>query len=129
MLNNEKGFILPVTIIISFLFFLIFTFQVNIYLTEKGFYKETEELMVLENLMQLGVGDVQLELGGLNELRNPISNEFQYPNGTVSYNAVTLSETTLEVMIICSTKNSRRYRAQFEYDGVEKKITKWNEYH
>ncbi|MFT4412611.1 competence type IV pilus minor pilin ComGG [Fredinandcohnia humi] len=123
-MKNEKGFILPVTVAISFLFFLVFTFQLNMYVTERAFYKETEELLILDNLMQIGVSDV---LDGLlhTETIETINTLVEYPNGTVTFSFSTLSATKTKVIVSCITTNHRKYSAEFTYNHETKKMENW----
>lgn len=125
-MKNEQGFILPVTFAISFLFFLVFTFQINAYMTEKGFSKETEEIFILENLMQLGVGEIQAKLKEDVE-SSGTSGSLNFPTGTISYTVVPLTTTTSQITISCTTKEQRKYSARFEYDYKEKVIGSWIE--
>ncbi|MGN7300570.1 competence type IV pilus minor pilin ComGG [Ferdinandcohnia sp. SAFN-114] len=125
-MKNEQGFILPVTIAISFLFFLVFTFQVNAYMTEKDFSKETEEIFTLENLMQLGVGEIQAKLK--EDVESTGETGFlNFSNGTISYTVVPLTTTTSQITISCTTKEQRKYSARFVYDYEKKVISSWIE--
>jgi len=126
MRKNEQGFILPVTIAVSFLFFIIFSFQVNAYLTERAFSKETEELFILENLMQLGVEDVQeilqYEVESVDSTRT-----FNYPTGTIEYTITAQTLTTSQITLSCTTTSQRKYKAQFIYNHETKEIGSWFE--
>ncbi|MEH7238474.1 competence type IV pilus minor pilin ComGG [Bacillus sp. JJ1562] len=123
-MNNEKGFILPVTIAISFLFFLIFTSQVNAYLTEKAFSKETEEILILENLMQLGVGDMKVKLQDEVESMKS-TGVFNYPTGNVTYTVSPLTSSTSQITIACKTTEQRKSSARFVYNYETKEINSW----
>lgn len=127
-MRDEGGFILPVTIAISFLFFMVFSFQLNMYLTEKYVSKETEELLILENLMQMGVNDT-LKL--LQRDITPIQHtgiERSYPSGTTSFSVTPLTISTSKVLITCVTNNLRVYSAEILYDYETQTIVKWLEY-
>ncbi|MFS0822721.1 competence type IV pilus minor pilin ComGG [Bacillus sp. 1P02SD] len=124
MMKNEKGFILPVTIAISFLFFLVFTSQVNAFLTEKAFSKETEEILILENLMQLGVGDMKEILWGEVESKE-LTGSFNYPKGIITYNVSPATITTSYITLICKTNEQRKSSARFVYDYETKEISSW----
>ncbi|THE15485.1 hypothetical protein E1I69_01120 [Bacillus timonensis] len=123
-MKNEKGFILPVTIAISFLFFLVFTSQVNAYLTEKAFSKETEEILILENLMQLGVGDMK-EILLSEEESKELTGSFNYPKGLITYNVSPATMTTSYITLICKTNEQRKSSARFMYDYETKEISSW----
>ncbi|MEH7224580.1 competence type IV pilus minor pilin ComGG [Bacillus sp. JJ1566] len=123
-MKNEKGFILPVTIAISFLFFLIFTSQVNAYLTEKAFSKETEEILILENLMQLGVEDMKAKLR-VDVESAELTGSFNYPTGVITYNVSPLSPTTSQIILTCKTPIHRKSSARFVYNYETKEINSW----
>ena len=123
-MKNEKGFILPVTIAVSFLFFLIFTAQVNEYRTEKAFANETEEILILENLMQLGVGDIKVKLQDKEESAE-LKGSFNYPTGTITYSVVPMSTTTAQVTLTCKTPQHRKSSAQFVYNFETEEISSW----
>jgi hypothetical protein len=125
-MKNEQGFILPVTIAISFLFFLVFTFQINAYITEKGFSKETEEIFILENLMELGVEEIQAKLKDDVE-SSGTTGSLNLPTGTISYSVVPLTTTISQISISCTTKEQRKYSARFVYDYEKKVIGSWIE--
>jgi hypothetical protein len=125
-MKNEQGFILPVTIAISFLFFLVFTFQINAYMTEKGFSKETEEIFILENLMQLGVEELQAKIKEDVE-SSGTTGSLNFPTGTISYTVVPVTTTTSQITISCTTKEQRKYSARFVYDYEKKVIGSWIE--
>lgn len=124
-MRNEKGFILPVTLFISILFFLAFTYQINMYISDQLFNKETEELFILENLMQLGVVDVLTEI---NENSIPaVQTQLNYPIGTVTYTVQELSSTTATIFITCKTNDNRVYSSKFTYDLLKEEIITWSE--
>ncbi|MEH7380013.1 competence type IV pilus minor pilin ComGG [Bacillus sp. JJ1533] len=123
-MKNEKGFILPVTIAISFLFFLVFTSQVNMYLTEKAFAKETEEILILENLMQLGVGDMKAKLQDEVESVESVG-LFTYPTGSITYTVSPLTLTTSQITLTCRTSERRKSSARFEYNYETEEINTW----
>lgn len=123
-MKNEKGFILPVTLAVSFLFFLVFTSQVNEYLTEKAFSKETEEILILENLMQLGVGDIKARLQD-DEESSELIGVFNYPTGNINYTVSPLTSTTSRIIILCKTTEERKVSARFVYNYETKAIISW----
>lgn len=122
IIKNEQGFILPVTIAISFLFFLVFTFQVNAYMTEKAFAKETEEIYKLENLMQLGIADVKMKLQDVVESVES-TGSITYPAGTILYTITPQNQVSSQIIISCTTKELRKYSLRFNYHYETKEIT------
>lgn len=126
-MKREDGYILPVTLLISILLFTLFTYQINMYVVEKKFYKETEELYVLEGLMQMGVYDIKAELADIDDLENNLQGSFTYPNGKVNYSTTLLANGLVKIAVRSSTFSGRKYAAVFYYNSIEKTITKWIE--
>ncbi|WP_010678101.1 competence type IV pilus minor pilin ComGG [Bacillus timonensis] len=95
-------------------------------MTEKAFSKETEEIVVLENLMQLGIEGVRAivekEAGNV-----ALTGSLSYPNGTITYSVSPLSPTTSQVVLSCMTNEHRKYNARFVYDYETKEIQSWIE--
>ncbi len=56
---NQKGFIYPLTTIISLLLCTVILYQVDAYLTEKHFIYEQERMLQLESLLQVAIFDFQ----------------------------------------------------------------------
>jgi competence protein ComGG len=128
-MKNEKGFILPTTIVISFLFFLVFTHQLDLYMSEKRFYKEVEEQYQLEMILNMAVDDIIEEIEALKEeetLTSSYSAWLYYPNGQVRYQVVLLTEDMVQITMYCQTTKGRKYNARFIYDFVERKRSEWN---
>ncbi len=127
-MKNDKGFILPTTIAISLLFFAVFTHQLDLYLTEKRFYKEVEEQYHLEMIISMAVNDIIEEIESKiveGSLTSAYSAWLYYPNGKVRYQ---VAEQTLErfaITMYCETSNGRKYNAKYLYDYTEKKPSLW----
>lgn len=124
MIRNEKGFILPVTIMVSLFFFFVLAHEVTTFLIKSKFYKETEELYILENLMALGVTDGTLELNN----NQRVSKEYTYPHGTCTIASTPVDINRSKVNITCKTIENRLYIGQFTYDFQQQKAYGWMEY-
>jgi competence protein ComGG len=126
-MKNEKGYIYPVTLLFIFFLILVFLQQMDVFLLEKMFFQESEELYALENIMTLGVEKVVDELEELGE-NVQTEGTFPYPHGTFQYWIMPVSNDESFVTVICTTSANRKYRANFYYHFGEKRIKNWMEY-
>ncbi|GGE73896.1 competence type IV pilus minor pilin ComGG [Priestia taiwanensis] len=125
MIRSERGFILPMTVISVTIFMLFVIHQANMYITEKRFYKESEEIVELDYLMQQAVSDAkQLLQVEQNSAKVEYTKEFQ--EGTAHIQAE-LIETSFRVRVECRTINERKYIVRYIYDPEADKITNWRE--
>ncbi|MFS1517942.1 competence type IV pilus minor pilin ComGG [Bacillus sp. SCS-151] len=123
--NNEHGFIFPVTLVMSLLFFLVLLHQIEMYVVEKNFYHEIEQLYILENIMQMATTDI---LKDIHDNAYPIRNKiYTYPNGQAMYSTEQIEEGMLKISIECKTIQKRLYNAFFIYELEEGRIIKWVE--
>ncbi|MCA1031715.1 hypothetical protein LCL95_11830 [Bacillus timonensis] len=125
MIKSEKGFILPITIVISLMAFIIFVHQLTLYEIDKRFSIEIQQLYILENIMQMAVSDVtaKIDTGEISSFGN-----IMYEDGTVSYSMAMTSPEVVRVIVTCRTTIEREYKSQFFYDLSKKEITQWFEY-
>lgn len=127
-MNNEKGFILPTTMVISLLFFAVFTHQLDLYLTEKRFYKEVEEQYQLEMILNMAVDDIVEDIEVSKEegtLTSSSSAWLYYPNGQVRYLVSILDVDVVSITMNGETLHGRKYNARFMYHFIEKKPSQW----
>lgn len=121
-MNNEKGAVLPIVLILSFLMSAIFVSQMNVYLTEKNFSLETEELYQLEQVMHLAVIDV------INAIkRDEMQGTFVYPIGSASFSAISIGLDTYEVHIMCKTNRDRKHASRFHFNIQNNRLEQWTE--
>lgn len=127
MLRSEKGFVLPVTMVISFLFFMVFSHQLNQFILERKFSRETEEFHTLERVMQMAVADVKIELDMLSTVPSSSTKTVSYQEGAAHISIRPLSTRDIEVNISCSTLKGGKGGAILTYSLLEKQFTKWFE--
>lgn len=127
-MSNEKGIILPMTVVLSFLIFLIFIQQLELFLSEKQFVVEVEKINQLENLMQMSVHDISTDLSAIEQLDSPFFGRLTYPIGQTQYSLTPESADIIRVVITCNEADGRQYKAQLYYSLESDKIIKWFEY-
>ncbi|MDF0727786.1 competence type IV pilus minor pilin ComGG [Cytobacillus sp. S13-E01] len=106
---------------------MVFTHQLNSYLTEKKFYKEIEELYKIDNLQRLAINDI-VSILETTEPENIAYAYFYYPNGTVKYSTQVLSEQSVLITLNCETLNGRKSNVRVMYDVNDKVLKDWTKY-
>lgn len=123
MNNKEKGYIFPVTLLISFLLSAMLLHQIELYLMEKAFYTESGELFELESMMRYAWEKVEEDL----EMDRfpPVAN-INFPNGHALI-AVDDQYPVTQIKIICTTRKNRVYQANILYDRSSYQLNSWVE--
>lgn len=122
---NQKGFILPLTLIICLLFPTVILTQIELYKTEQRFYVELEEIESLKSLIQIGFTDLCDQVVG-NSVTETVFGTLVYPNGTVDYSL----EPEGELVIIrgtCTTLKQRKHFFQATVNLKTNEIENWVE--
>lgn len=133
--RNERGFVLPLTMIILFLLFSFLLHEIKIYETEKQFVHHQEDMLTLDRLLQMAAVDIE---------KNRLSDwpdSFMYDNGTVDYSEGTIPKGVdldpenviylkLEAKVIGGSEQEgfgSRHISYVYYDKDKKKIVRWVE--
>ncbi|MFN7251176.1 MAG: competence type IV pilus minor pilin ComGG [Anaerobacillus sp.] len=124
-MGNEKGFILPTTIIIMLLLSSFVIFQVSQYALEKKILSEEGELYTAERLLQMGVVDVLNILGSDN--RENFSGNFYYEEGEVSFVVKKERNEMKSVRLISRTVAPKTKEFTFFYDVKTETVLPWLE--
>lgn len=124
-MDNDKGFIMPITLIVVFILFSYVTFQINQLIVEKAFYNEQNKLYTAERLIQMAVVDLK-ELLQM-EVSDEISGKFYYEEGEVSY--IIKLETDLIWSIAITSKPSfgSMKKLNYFYNKNEETFLRWLE--
>lgn len=126
-MNNEKGVILPLTLVLSFFFLLLFSHQLILYVNEKKFLVEIEGVNNLESIMQMGVKDILNELSSFEELKNSVNGTYIYPNGSAHYSLNPEPDNKIRVELKVQDDQGRMDLARFFYSIELKKVLNWVE--
>lgn len=122
-IKQDNGYIFPVTLILSVIVSSFLLHQMENYRLEKMFYHESDQQFELEVMMKYAWDKVEEQL---KEERGEISSSFVMPRGEA---IVTVKElgAEREIVIVCTTRTAREYRATILYDMEEKKVLGWYE--
>lgn len=122
---DNKGFILPITLIISTLVILFFVTQVELLMTDRVYYHELEEKRILDNMMNLAMLDVKSKL--TNNIEDTTYTE-SYEEGkavVTIYRKEEILDTEMciyQVYISCIIENGQKFSLVFLYDPTIDKI-------
>ncbi|OIJ20280.1 hypothetical protein BKP45_09445 [Anaerobacillus alkalidiazotrophicus] len=123
MLNNEKGFIMPVTLIIILIVCSFVTFQMNQYVIEKNYFFEASEMYTAERLLQMAIVDVEQHL--VNQHENHLSGKFHYENGEVIFVINKEVDDVFSITLTSKTLNQRSRKIMYYYYSDVGTVLPW----
>ncbi len=121
---NQRGFILPLTMIFCFLFSLFLLSEIEIYKIEQRLFIEEEELEKLKNLLQIGIQDVN-DIAQSQMLEEIIVGRLEYPIGTIQYSIEPLENNFILIRGTCVTNKQRKQYFNATIDIETQKIVRW----
>jgi hypothetical protein len=127
-LRNEKGFVLPLTLVFTFLLFSFLLHQINMYQSEKVFIQQREASFALDRLVQIAVADTKRVFDTTQV--PPSSDTFEYDGkGTATYeiNSEYSSSTVRVIGLTVIANNKGEHFNWLYYDKDKKKFTRWEE--
>ena len=125
-MNNEKGFALPMVLIIAASVIVLIGYMIDQFVIEKRFNKEVEESFISSHLLLLAVHDLEQEWSQKEDII--ISNGIIfYPKGDVYYEVINQDAQSASIVCYGSTSNERKAIAVIHYDKSLKKVVKWIE--
>lgn len=113
---NEKGFILPMTLVICTMVIFFFVTQIDLLMTDRIYYHELEEKRELDNLMNLAMLDVETLMNtGTLDIKYTIP--FEQGHADVSVYRQDVEETYIyQVYISCIIHNGQKFSLVYMYD-------------
>ncbi|WP_369902633.1 competence type IV pilus minor pilin ComGG [Bacillus manliponensis] len=122
-MKNEHGFTMPGTLVLLFLLFSFFIYEVNALVTDQMFYEEAETLFILDEVMQQAVIDVK---DGVIEGEGQGEVFYSYESGDVIGSYV-VEERVVFITLQCIVKGNQSYTVNFQYNKENGSITNWRE--
>ncbi|MBO1626556.1 competence type IV pilus minor pilin ComGG [Bacillus arachidis] len=122
-MRNQDGFALPSTLILLFLLFSFFIYEINMLQSDQRFYKEAQQKFLLEEITDQAIISIKADLQ--EKEQNDVF-AFQYENGEVSGRYV-FENDIIFVTLQCMTKERRSYKVNFQYDKTNRKVMNWAE--
>jgi competence protein ComGG len=126
-MNNEKGFVLPVTVIFSFFLLLLFVHTIELYKVEMEFGHYQQQMDELDWLMQMAVTDIKHKIGSLSDTVTILDETVVYPIGQAQYQLTRLSPDRVNVQVLCTSHNGLKYAAEFIVSVPDMELIEWKE--
>jgi competence protein ComGG len=126
-MSREKGFVLPLTVMCTFLCLTMFIHFIELYMTEVKFAKEEEQWYEGDILMNNVVERIKEKLVNVEEEVLSLNETLIESNGQASYAAVRIDEKTWRVTVSCLTVQDFKYEAEFLFSLIEGEIIEWKE--
>ncbi|WP_180954287.1 competence type IV pilus minor pilin ComGG [Bacillus sp. M6-12] len=125
-MNNQRGSVFPLVIILASVFLLMVISAAEIYVSEKKFQQETREKLMLDHLIRLAAEELLTELENA-EGAVMYDGIYFYPKGDVYYQVSKLNEEELLIVLFGSTIGNRKVEVKFRYSLPAQKMIEWIE--
>ncbi|PEC23489.1 competence type IV pilus minor pilin ComGG [Bacillus cereus] len=122
-MRNQEGFIMPGTIILLVLLTSFFVYETNMLLTDKNFYIEIEQKLLMDELMNRAITDIKVDL---QKTEQDGTFFFQYEKGEASGKYGFENDMVL-ISLQCKIKQEVFYTVSFRYRKKDEKIFDWIE--
>lgn len=125
-MNNERGFILPIVLTISFLLFSFLSFQVNHYLLEKELYHDANERFTSERLLQMAVVDTKEIVMNAGSIEG--NGILYYEYGEVHFD-ISVAASNVSLVVLKSTifKSNKKKQLKYYFYHEDKTVMPWLE--
>ncbi|MGE8078101.1 competence type IV pilus minor pilin ComGG [Peribacillus loiseleuriae] len=124
MFKNEKGAVLPVTMVVAAVLIMFTFYSIEKFNLEKMFYKNVEDGLVLDHILLLASHEVQNMVAHDDQIDEGV---LHFPNGTVEYVVISREERYISLILSALTKQGLSRKVNFLYDKEEGKLVKWGE--
>lgn len=126
ILKNEGGFILPLCLIISFLFIAFVLYQIESLQNDRLFFHERVNYFVHDTHFQMAAADILSALAKL-DIIDDMDGNLTYHSGQVSFSVTVEDEMTATIALASSTSLPGKRHVAFKYDHTWKRMTQWSE--
>lgn len=123
-MKNEKGFVFPFTLMVTFVIFFIILSSVQIYISEsrylqeaKGYYTRNSMISLTMKTLMKRIENQKIEDHGV----------ISFEEGTVSFQIKPLDEHQYRIILTTLLSYGQETKNELIYDQVEKRISKWIE--
>ena len=121
--RNERGFVLPLALLLSLLIFFVVHQQLQVYVAEALFSKSVGDYYEMENLLETALVDVPRSFGQENEAGERKTQS--YPKGEVTYILRSLQDKRMTIEIHCKISSDRQHKILAEIERKSGKMIKW----
>lgn len=122
---RDKGFILPLTLVFSFLLFSVLFHQISLYQSEKPLISGTETAFTLHRLTQMAAVDLENRLD--TTVDAPVTGSFKYEHGRAVYEFVENDNGVIILGLTIVLDSGGEDFNYLYYDVNNKSIIRWEE--
>lgn len=126
MIQRERGFILPLSIVLSFIFSAIVIHQIHLLENDRLFFQERQNFFQHQLLLQSASNEMQSLLEQSNTLLND-SGQLIFEQGMVHYEIINSNEHSITVRFESNTELPGERFATVMYNVDTYAIMKWTE--
>jgi hypothetical protein len=123
-MKNEKGFIFPLTLMVTFIAFFVIISSVNIYLSEARYLNETKGYYIRNGMMTIAVKRIMNQIENENILDH---GTISFEDGLVSYTIQQMEADQYQILMITNSSFGQETKNEVIYNHKQKRITKWVE--
>lgn len=123
-INNEKGYIFPLTLGIVVTCLFVLTTSIEIFLSEKRYLKEMEEYYLVNSMSSMAVKKI---VDSINKEDYLSAGKFSYNKGTVNFTIHEKEKNMYFIMLGINLDNHLSIKSEVIYNQQEKRILRWEE--
>jgi hypothetical protein len=121
--RNEKGFVLPLTLLIALLVFFVVHQQLQVYVSEALFAQHVRNYYRLEHLLETAMADAPYSFAGEEEAGR--KKTYTYPQGEVTYTLQSWQNDRMIVEIHCILSSEVQTRVLAEIEPEKGFVIDW----
>lgn len=125
MAHNNKGFILPLAVILALLFSSIVIHYVNLLETDRMFLQERKNHFYHSLLLQSAANEILLQIENFDTIET--YGQFHFEYGSVTYHMTESDPVTATFEFTSKTELDGQRKATVIYDRETKSIKRWME--
>lgn len=125
MVNDNKGFILPLAVILAILFSGVVIHFINLLESERLFLQERKNYFHHTLLLQSAANEMLVQLENFDTIET--SGQFEFYHGSVTYRIQQIEPATIKVEFISQTELEGQRKATVIYARETKSIQRWME--
>ncbi|PKR86059.1 competence type IV pilus minor pilin ComGG [Heyndrickxia camelliae] len=123
-MKNEKGFILPFTLMITFVVFFLLLSSVQIYLSEFRYLQEAKGYYIRNSMISLTLKTLMERIEN-QKMEN--QGVISFEEGNVSFQIKSIDDNQYRIILTTHLSFGQETKNELIYDQTEKRISKWIE--
>ena len=125
-MNNDKGFIMPLVVILSFLFLAVIVHQIAQLESDRQFLLQRQNDFRHHTLLQMASVDLLPILEKIDTIEDK-NGQLRYDIGTVNYEIRENNQLEVTVKLTSTTDQTGKREASLVYDKTKQSISSWTE--